>query len=132
MDQQVQPPTIPPSTDSASPHDVPLHGVPAAPAANSPLGEAAQTFQPQPTVVASANSKMKKIFYALLILWLVSLPFAVVFQFVYRMVIVRAGEGIGPAGVIINLISLVLGLVGVLGWIPVLVTGIMAWGHKRA
>jgi hypothetical protein len=78
--------------------------------------------------------KARKLFIIALVVWLVSLPLAAVVQ-----VIVRAslGSSTGTESsvgdiitTIVNITSLLMGLFGFIGWIPVLILGI-SWSNKK-
>lgn len=77
----------------------------------------------------SDKQKLKKLFIVSLVLWLAALPLVALFQIILRFIL----NGIGsPDAVIavVNIVSILIGLYGLLGWIPTTVIFIMYLNKK--
>ncbi len=104
------------------------------PASASPISEPAEA--PARPQVLSEHSpdwfKARKLFFVVLAIWLVSLPAISILQFIVQFVLSGGNEGQATEIIkfVVNVVSLIGGIFGVLGWIPVLILGIM-WSKKK-
>jgi hypothetical protein len=74
--------------------------------------------------------KTKKLFLILLVTWLLVLPLMLVLQIAVRFSASGSGEIGNTVVTVVNIVSLIGGVYGVLGWIPVLIVGIIWAGQK--
>lgn len=77
------------------------------------------------------QNKSKKWFIASLIIWLAALPVTVIVQMILRFLL--SGSADGSADIVqafINIFSILLGIYGLLGWIPVIIL-LVIWQSKK-
>lgn len=96
------------------------------PAPTAPYQQPAPVTPPPQSGVSPEKAKAKKRFFVWLIIWLCAWPVS----FITAILGSRIFGGIEALETIFNLISLLLGLYGFIGWIPVLIVGII-WGTKK-
>lgn len=94
----------------------------------------------QPVVHSPEWYKAKRLLTVLLVLWLAAIPLSVVLQVVVRFALAHTNAipsdptaptlpKTSPVQVLNNILSILLGLYGLLGWIPVLIT-YSSWKKK--
>lgn len=77
------------------------------------------------------ENKEKKWFIISLIVWLGALPFTAIAQIIIRFLLTgSSSNGAEATQAIVNIFSILLGLYGLLGWIPTVVLLIM-WQSKK-
>lgn len=79
---------------------------------------------PQQAQAAPASNPSKSHWVKWLVFWLVSWPLGVVIELLARLLHLHA-----PAITIVNIISILLGMYGFIGWIPMVIS--IVRGHKK-
>jgi nitrate reductase NapE component len=93
---------------------------------NQTRPETAMPFDgsPQQAQAAPASNPSKSHWVKWLVFWLVSWPLGVVIELLARLLHLHA-----PAITIVNIISILLGMYGFIGWIPMVIS--IVRGHKK-